>query len=1095
MLHRFATLSLLAASLLFRPALSQSTFGSITGSVRDPSGAVVPHATVEVLYEETGAMNSVTPGSAGIFNVPNLGPGSYRVRVTSPGFSTTERTGLRLAANQILNIDVQLQVGATSNTVEVRGATPTITTEASNIAGRVDAEALQSLPLVGRHDGGSGGVYTYLTMTTGAAAVPSSATPVVQGARSQVGMLPTMDGIAVMAYPQGAGPVQPSMDGIEEITIQTSVAPAEFSTSSSMQVVTKGGGNQFHGNLFWDYNGNKLNARNFFSAAAPFRVYNNFGASGGGPIRKNKLFFFGAYEGSRESATTTLTESVPTPAWRSGIFSQGVPRQLMDPISKLPFPGNVIPADRISKVAQAIQDYAYPLPNTGAPGAIANNWTANRATKGFTNFNSVDGRVDYNPTNTDAMFARVSWRKLPAVVPGIDPLYRLQNRYGESGVFAWNHTIAPTAFNEFRFGSTYHRNFYTANVVGSDLLRQFGIQGISTQGVKAAPYFNITGVTPWNPGAQSVTYNDNPEATYEWIDNLSWNRGRHAMKFGFNLIRDVFNGNSIGSDAYGQYDFSGVYTGFGYADFLLGIPQTTSVTVPSPNRHLRGTTMGIYAQDQFKVSSRLTLNLGLRWELAQPYTDTKGALYAYSPEVNALVVPDTGASIVNPLFPKSIPVVTASKAGYPKNLVSFRKNNIEPRVGFAYKMFGSDKTVLRGGYGIYPNLIYATLARNHLTGGPFAGSATYNNSIGPNGPLFAFPSPVLASGSVATQNVNALNPNIRTPYTQQWNMTLERQIGSMGLRASYVGSRTIDLLYRRNLNQPEPSTTPFTVTRRPNQGYNQIIYADNGGTDAYHALELAGQKRYGGNLTFSAGFTWAKDLTDTQDASGGGTTYAGQVIQNPLDRAVEKANNQLVVPRRAFAYADWALPVGHGQRFLSKAPAMVQAALGGWRTTWAVVSQSGQYFTPTFSGFDPSGTGTNGGVPDRIGNGNLDGSARSLQHWFDPAAFAVPGCPATTPLCTPARPLGRFGNSGYNILAGPAIRNLDFALLKEWRLFEKYNLRFHMTMADALNHPNFSNPALNISAPATVGVISSTTRPQLSEPAQREIDFGLRIRF
>src|SRR4029077_12854150 len=218
-----------------------------------------------------------------------------------------------------------------------------------------------------------------------------------------------------------------------------------------------------------------------------------------------------------------------------------------------------------------------------------------------------------------------------------------------------------------------------------------------------------------------------------------------------------------------------------------------------------------------------------------------------------------------------------------------------------------------------------------LTGGPFSGSVTYNNAITNGSPLFSFPSPFLTSGTSSVQNVNAVNPDLKTPYTQQWNMTIEQQVASVGLRISYVGSRTIDLVYRRNLNLPIPSTTPFTTARRPDQLFNQIIYADSGGTDAYHALELAAQKKYENNLTFSAGYTWAKDLTDTQDSGGvtnGGTTFAGQIIQNPNSRTAEKANNGNVVPRRFFTYAVYDLPAGKGQRFLANAPAGVQYLLG-----------------------------------------------------------------------------------------------------------------------------------------------------------------------
>ncbi|HLJ17828.1 MAG TPA: TonB-dependent receptor [Bryobacteraceae bacterium] len=1090
--------AVIAAFFFASVGLAQSTFGAITGTVKDPAGALVPGAQIEVANEGTGAIRRFTTSAAGVFNVPNLDVGGYKVRVSAKGFSTYERGGLNLTANQILNLNVDLSLGTATQVVEVQGASPAIATETTDIAGVMGHDSLEDLPLVGRHDGGTGGIYTYVTFNTGAAKVANSSTPIIQGTRSQVGILPTMDGIAVMAYPQGAGPVQPGIEDIQEVRVETAVAPAEFATAGNFQAVSKSGTNEYHGSAFWEYNGNALNARNFFSATVPFRVYNDFAASAGGPIKKNKLFFFMDYEGSREAATSTLVESVPLTAWRSGNFSS-LSAPIKDPTTGQAFPNNQIPASRISPVSQAIQSYAYPLPNAGSAASVSNNWVANfPGNTGFTDYDGFDVRGDYNVTEHDIVFSRISWRKMPLTVAGVPtPLFRDQARYGESAVLSWNHTISPAAVNELRFGSTYHRNHYFANVTGSDLLKQFGIQGISTSGVRTAPYFNITGVTPWNPSTNSFTYQDNPETTLEALDNLSWNHGRHFMKYGFDFIRDIYGGNNIGPLVYGEYDFSGTYTGSGYGDFLLGIPQTTELQIPPPDRALRGNVWAMYAQDQFKVNSSLTLNFGFRWELEQPYTDKHGLLYNFNPATGGLVIPDGAQHYINPLYPKNIPITTASQAGFPANsLINANfKRGFEPRIGFAYKLFNNDKTVLRGGYGIYSNLIYSQIARSPLSGGPYSGSVTYFNAINNGTPLFSFPDPFLSSGTASIQNVSGANPHLKLPYTEQWNLSLERQLGSFGLRASYVGTRSVDLPYNRNLNEPVPSTTSFTTALYPNQLYNNIVYTDSGGTDRYNALELAAQKKYGQNLTITSGFTWAKDLTDTQDSGGGGSNYGGQLLQNQFCRVCEKSNNELVLPHRFFAYAVYALPVGRGQRFLSNSNGIVQAILGGWRTSWTATLQDGPYFTPTFSGSDPSNTGVIGGVPDRIGNGNLPSGQRTLNHWFDTSAFVVPGCPTTNPVCSNPANVGRFGNSGWNYLTGPATKNLDIGLAKDFKVTERFLLRFNMTMADALNHPNFTIPAANISSPGTVGVISSATSAALVEPVSRQINFSLRLNF
>ena len=1085
------------AGLLFASiGLAQSTFGSITGIVTDSTGAVVPKAQVSVTNAGTGIVRDTTTGSAGVFNVPNLDLGAYVLRVSANGFTTYERSGLNLVSNQVLNVNVDLTVGSASSVVEVQSTSPTITTETTDLSGSMGSRSIEQLPLVARHTG-DGGVYSYTLFNTGVATVGGGSLGVVGGTRVQVGTLPTMDGIAVMAYPFGASPVQPSLESVQEVSVVKATGPAEFATAANIKVVSKSGTNEFHGGAYWDYNGNSLNARSFFASTVPFRAYNDFAASAGGPVKKNKLFFFVDYEGSREAAKTVNIMDVPLPAWRSGDFSSLLSRGTIvkNPFTGQPFAGNQIPSSLISSVSQKAQDYYYPLPNTGAPGALSSNWQAQYpGTTGFTNYDHFDIRGDYNISSRDVIFVRVSWRRMPLNYTDVYPLHVVQLRRTKSGVLSWNHTISPTAVNEFRFGATFHTNPYQSDVIGSDLVRQFGIQGISTVGVHNAPDFDITGVSSADLDTAGDSLHNNPQTNYEWTDNLSWTHGRHLMKFGFDAVRDQINGGNIPSNVYGAYNFSGIYTGLGYADFLLGVPQTTTVTIPNPPRDFRGTTWGFYAQDQFKVNRSLTLNYGLRWGLEGPYFSKAGAMYSFDPQNGSLVIPDNGTKKLNPLYPKNIQVITATQAGYPANtLVDFNKAsiaNLQPRVGFAYKLFGSDKTVIRGGFGIYGNLVYSTLAAQSMGGGPFSGSVTYINALNNGVPLFSFPSPFLSSGTTSIQNVTGVNPHLKTPYTEQWNVTLEQQLGAIGLRISYLGSESVDLLYRRNLNLPAPSTTPFSTSRRPYPLFNQVTFVDSGGNESYNALELSVEKRFGRNLTFNTGWTWAKDLTDTQEAS----PYAGQVIQNQFNRSVEKANSQNSVPQRVFAYALYSLPVGSGQYLLHDAKGLLQEIAGGWETSWTFVAQSGQFFTPSFSAFDPSNTSTFGGRPDRIGNGNLS-SGKSVSHWFDASAFAIPGCPSTTPVCTNPANIGRFGNSGLNILSGPRVFNVDFGLMKYVKIWEKTRLQFRMTMANALNHPNFSNPRANISSASTVGTIASQVRALAGEPAPRQIDFSLRLEF
>ena len=1075
--------------LLGSVAFGQTTFATITGTVTDPSGATIPGAKVSVTSENEGSVRDMTTGNTGVFTAPNLNVGRYRVKVVASGFADYERTGIILSANQIFNADVKLSLTRAGSTVEVTEAGSSISTETSNLSNIKTSQDLQELPLISRH-GGDQGFYTYVLQNPGVNSMPGNSLNNVQGVRQQTGVLPTMDGIAVMAYPIGPGPVQPSLEGVQEVNVQLANTPAEFATPANFAVVTKSGTNEFHGSAFWDYNGSELNARDFFSPNAPFRVYHDFGGSFGGPIRKDKTFFFGDYEGSREAAKVVVTGNTPVPAWRGGDFS-ALPTAVVDPLTGLPFPNNMIPASRINPVSQKVQSFFFPLPNFGPSGLQVGNWRGQfPGQTGFTHFDDFGVRVDQNFKNGDRVYGRVSYRQLPLTARenSLPPVgQRDQIRGSRSAVASWTHLFSASVLNEFRTGFTRQRNYYYPDLIGSDILQQVGIQGVTTTGIHNVPAFNITGITSTDqPNSQALTLDTN----FEWTDNLSWTSGRHSMKFGFDAIRDQLGGYNYPNSMYGSYNFNGSYTGFGYADFLLGIPQTTQLAIPTPPRYLRGTTWSLYAQDQFKVNQRLTLNYGLRYELLGPYYDRYGSIANFDPVSGAFVLPDAGIKHVNPFYPTNIPLIPASRAGFPdRALVRFPELNFYPRVGMAYKPFGDEKTVIRAGYGIYGNLVYGSLARG-LGGGPFAGSATYTNVLTGGSPLFSFPSPFLPTGASATQNAFGVNPNLTTPYTQQWNFTIERQLGSAALRISYVGSRSVKLIYARNLDQPLPSTVPFSKSRLPYPLFNSITYYDNGGNQIYNGLQLNIARNYGNVLTFNAGYTWAKDLTDTQEG-----TFSGPTIQNQFDRGAEYANNLLTPTHRVYGYAIFHIPVGKGHRILDRG-GVVEAILGNWQMAWNAMAQSGQFFTPSFTGFDVSNTNTIGGRPDVVsGVSTQPVGTQSINNWFNPAAFKIPGCPDKTPVCPKPDNVGNFGNAGIGILRGPMIANADFALSKYFPIHERMRAQFRVNMANVFNHPNFALPASNISSPGTVGRITSSVAATFGSVAPREIDFQLRLEF
>ena len=1062
-------------------ATAQTTFGSITGTVADPSGASVPNARVSAANQETGIVRRGSSGKNGVYAIVDLPAGTYRVQVEADGFNSVERKDVALYANRVVNVDAQLSVGSSATRVEVAATAPVINTETSATVYVKTGEHLRDAPILLRQSHSNLGVAIY----NPGAGVNGSANIYANGAR-QLDVNMSSDGIVEMADPDGVGggQIAPDLDSVSEINYTLANAPAEFKTPVNFTTVTKSGTNQFHGGAFWEYNeSNYMNARTFFAATVPFHVYNDLVFSLGGPIRRNKAFFFADWDQEANHTQTVVTANTPLASWRSGLFATAI----KDPLNGQPFPNNQIPASRVSQVALNAQNYFYPLPNFGGPALAAGNWRGTHPGVGTPKV--FDGRLDYNFSERDAVFGRSTYRPIASITGSafMPPLGTgKQNRNSSTAVISWTHTFTPGLLNETRAGFARNYNRYYPDLVGSNILNTIGLPGIDTQGIHGVPYFTITGLTGTNQSSNGLSL----DTDFQYTDNLSWIRARHSMKFGFDAIRDQIGGYTIGN-IYGTYNFTGVYSGAAYADFLLGLPQTTGLSIPVPNQYQRGTTISLYAQDSWKLTQRLTVNYGLRYELAEPYHDKYGRIFSFDPRTGALVLPDNGVSSVNPLYPRNIPIETATQAAYPDGgLIQFPKRNFYPRAGVAYKLTSDGKTAIRAGYGVYGNTIYGSIAQS-LAGGPFSGSETITNSISNGVPLLTLSSPFSGAAKLAAlQNVTGINPGISTPYTQQWNATLEKQLGSIGMSVAYVGSHSSQLLYPRNLNQPPPGPAPFNGFLYP--GLSTITWVENGGNESYHSLQLAASKTIGTGFTFTSGFTWARDLTDQLDNA----SFSGQMIQNAYNRAVERGNNTYTVNRRFFGDAVYRLPVGAGRMFGSGMNRYADAALGGWRISATVTLQTGQHFTPSFAGFDPSNTNHPGGRPDVVPGAALYPASQNIANWLNLGAFTIPGCPAATPVCTAPVNVGRFGNAANNLLVGPPMRNVDLALIKDFHLTERFSLQVEGQATNAFNHTNFGNPTGNISSPATGATITSTLTNYLQgSGAARAIYVMMRLKF
>jgi hypothetical protein len=564
---------------------------------------------------------------------------------------------------------------------------------------------------------------------------------------------------------------------------------------------------------------------------------------------------------------------------------------------------------------------------------------------------------------------------------------------------------------------------------------------------------------------------------FEVLDNVTYVKGKHSIKTGLLLRRSRANISECCESDFGTLNFDGFATGFDYADFLLGFPHSTSRFDRSSPRYNRYMDLGLFVQDDFRVSSKLTLNLGLRYDYFQPPVDKYDMRYGFDPTTaNLVLASDRSRQLVSPLFPSSIPLVTAQSAGFPsRSLLESNHADFSPRIGFAYQPFGNSRTIIRGGYGIYYSRLAWSLM-DAFAGGPFHSFEDFLNDISGGVPRFQFPDPFPGVGEIGTQSISPVSKDLRTPITQQWNFTIERELpASIVARVTYRGFKTTQIPYGADINKPLPSGDPANANffRYPN--FYQVAFAQDGGIQKMNGLDIGVERKFSHGLTFQSGWTWAKNMTDV------GNDDEMDWIENPYDRRSEMANVYWMPRHKFVSEALYELPYGKGKRFGSNVPSVVNQVLGNWQISGVLLFQTGQFRTPSFSGSDPSNTRTEGGRPDQVNDPKL--ANPTINGWFNPAAFVVP-------------PNGRFGNSARGVIVGPGISNFDFGLFKYFNFTEKARLQIRMTATNFFNHPNYANPNTNISS-SNVGKITGLQGGRLDTlgAGARAIQLGFRVDF
>ncbi len=1088
---------------------AQSTFGSLVGTVHDPSGAVVPDCITKITNTGTGGQRSMLTDKEGNFVFVNLEPGTYDVEFLAPGFQVANVKGVLLTARQTLRVDGNMSIAGVSESINVEAtATAVIETEVSSISDTKTGKELMTLPVaIGSRAAGSTSAMSTLTKQVGVQTDNGGNLSIAGSKPSMLSV--TIDGLSTMsARTSGAiAELFPSFGAIAEIRVSEINNTAEFGGVSDVTTVSKGGANAYHGGLFENLQNTALNARNPFSSAVTKTQMNNYGAFLGGRIIRNRTFFFTSYEGLQLPRQQFIAQSVPSLALRGGDLS-AYSGNILDPSTGTPFLNKQIPLTRISPAALAALQYLFPLPNTGAPNAIANNYSVNFSTP--ISSNQGDLRIDHTINSRQSFFVRGTYKSRDVVNPPASsgtvlagPVRQPELDYSVGA--AYNFIFTPTLVNELRLGFSGQRIFTSTDADARKLVSLIGIPVPDAPGGNATPTFTINGFQPTSSTSSSVSRG----RTLQLLDNLTWNHGSHTVKFGGDVRRlTYYYSNAFASTRVGSYTFNGALTnsivGNPYAAFLLGIPDITKVSiVNAPDMNSFTTHLAGYVQDDWKVTSRLTLNFGLRWEFHPSLTDKLHNLAIFDPSTTSVIngvtvrgtviVPDKGYSLVNDVFARSIaptPIVKASQMGLGPNLHKAQLTSFAPRVGFAWRPFANGKTVIRGGYGKYIETLLGTLS---IAAGAVSASTVgnYTNTLVNGAPALTLAKPFpadLAQPGIQTFQVNSAI-KYRDPYVQQWNFTIERDLGfNTGLRLSYDGNHGSQLGYQGNIAQIPANTLGYAASKSasPFPLWSSLNTDLNGARSNYHAFTAVGTKRMSNGLQFSSSYSFAKNLSNGQgynptafaSQAGGGATDAYNLDLDYGNVSFSRRHRFLTT----FLYD---LPVGKGKAFLGNTNSVLDKVVGGWQVSGVYLVQSGPFMTVVVAGADPAGNG----FPTLVGNGRADRVSgvsvvpvnQNINNWINVAAFAKP-----------PNNVGRGPTSSVGSVVGPASNVLSLSLFKSVVVRENLTLQIGAAASNALNHPNYALPNLTFGT-AAFGTINNVQSQEDGGP--RSLQLTMRLMF
>ncbi len=1093
----------LALCLMPSPVSAQAVSGTILGTVRDSSGATVPGATVTLVQTATGYSRTVVSTALGEYTAPSLPTGTYSVSGELTGFKKVTLANVQLGVDQRVRIDLTLQVGQMSEVVEIQAETPLLQTASSDLGTTVIEQQIKTLPLNGRN-------FVSLTRTVpgilrgqpggnidgaGSLAWRASASFSANGQRPRDNNY-MLDGVDNNETWLQTVVIFPSPDALAEFKLQTSTYSAEFGKSLGgvVNLQIKSGTNDFHGSVFDFLRNSRFDANNFFlnSASKPKPDFkqNQFGATLGGPIIKDRTFFFADYEGLRLNAGQTYVSTVPSLKMRQGDFSE-VSRVIYDPLTGLPFPGNVIPPSRWDPASANIMQKLYPEPNAagqvGTTGQPINNYVISPVLE--RQDNQGDIKIDHRVSDNNRAFVRYSIQKthrfLPATLPHGDAGATFGagdgNIKAQSLTFNDTHTFSPNLLNEFRFGWNSIKFFMTSIDYGQNLADAVGIPGINlSPSTSAMTQLNFQNIR--NLGANSNQPLITNQNDFQIFDNVTKISGRHTFKLGGSLTlrsREILNAdtivgnfgfnNNMTSNCAGKASGCTVNssTGFDVASFLLGYATTKTRNLFDAKTYTeKRPEYAAYLQDDFRVNAKLTLNLGVRYEVYVPWIEVDNRQSNFDVTNGQFVVASDNAVM------GGIPVG--------RYLQTYSKGDVGPRFGFAYDLFGTGRTLVRGGVGLFWNFTPGGTSSSKAQNPPFLQSTALTASPNPN---FS-PSLIVSAGLPPPPGVDPSRPasgttrsifdvNFRDAYTTNYNLNVQQQIGrDYMLEVAYSGARGKQYLVKGDPNEAPPVVgvtnsnvnRPFATLAPALRDVGQV---QSTGILNYDALLVKLQRRFANGFSVLTSYTFAKALDYNSDNDGSVTVANVYNIAGynygPADYDIRHTLSVSTIYELPFAREKW---------------------FGGWQLSGIGYYRTGYPFTPgQTQGILSTTAGGTGQRPNVVGNWVL--SDPTIAKWFDPGAFQPP-----------ADTTGTYGDAGRNIMRGPDQFNIDMSLIKNTHI-GRYNVELRCEAFNLLNHPQFQLPNRTVgnAAVATITAMLQNPACALCGTTERNIQFAAKLSF